>query len=361
MKVAIVHDWLTGYRGGERILVSLLKLFPDAPIYTLVCNRDNIPKELSDRVIKTSFLQKIPFGTRFYRHFLPFFPIISEFLLDKKYDYILSTSTAIAKSVNTKGTPHWCYINTPMRYIWDRFDDYFGSERVGFLNLFFKLLAFFLRKYDVWSSKRVNVYVSNSNFVKKRVSKFYKRDSEVIYPPVSVDKFKVEDRKRQGYLFFSHLVPYKKAHHAILACIKLKRNLAVAGSGGELKFLKKISDSRYISFLGNIAEDEKQKLFSDKLALLYPGVEDFGIVPVEANATGLPVIGFGQGGLLETQTQDTCQFYDTQTVDGLCDAILKFENRKFDYNKIRQHSLKFSEEIFNQKIKASLDKFLNQV
>lgn len=360
MKLAIVHDWLISYRGGERVLLALANLFPDAPIYTLIHSNTHIPDTISTRVLKTSFLQHIPFNRKLYKHFLPIYPLASETLLDKKYDLILSISSAMAKSVNTKGAKHWCYINTPMRYVWDRFDDYFGKDRVGLLtsNMLFKPLAWYLRKYDLHTSKRVTTFVANSNFVKNRVFKYYNRDAEVITPPVDIQNLTLSNKEKNYYLFFGGLVPYKKADHAILAFNRLKQNLVVAGVGSELKYLKSIADSRYISFVGHIAEDKKQFIFDGAKALIFPGVEDFGIVPIEANATGLPVIGLRQGGLIETQTDETCLFYENQTVECLIEAILKFRSIQFDRDKIRVHSQNFSPKIFNEKIISSINKLL---
>ncbi len=362
MRIAIVHDWLCAYRGGERVLLALSNMFPDAPIYTLIHNKGNVPDTLSKRVFKTSFLQKIYQIHRFYKYFLPVFPLASESLIDRQYDYILSTSSAVSKSVNTKKAKHWCYIHTPMRYVWDRFDDYFGKDsrfNPILSSLLFKPMAWYLRKYDVLTANRVTTFVSNSEFVKDRVLKYYQRDSEVIYPPVDVHNFSISSHNnRDYYLFFSQLVPYKKAHQAVLACNQLKRKLVVAGMGSELNFLKRIADSRYVTFLGHISTDRRQQLYANAKALLFPGVEDFGIIPVEANATGLPVIGLKMGGLNETQTDETCQFYNNQTVDDLTQAILDFESRKFDPDKIRKQSLKFSLDNFNQKIKKSISTFL---
>ena len=361
MKIAIVHDWLVSYRGGERVLLALSNLFPDAPIYTLLHSKTHVPDTLSKKVQRTSFIHHLPFSNRLYRHFLPIYPLASETLIDKKYDLILSVSSAVSKSIDTKGAKHWCYINTPMRYIWDRFDDYFGKERVGFLasNLFFKPLAWYLKKYDVRTSNRVTTFVANSNFVKQRVFRYYNRDAEVIYPPVDIQNLSLSTNQNKGYyLFLGGLVPYKKADQAILAFNRLKQHLVVAGVGGELKFLKSISDNRYISFVGQITEDKKQEIFNGAKALIFPGVEDFGIVPVEANATGLPIIGLNQGGLVETQTDETCMFYEKQTVECLIEAVLKFQSKKYDHNKIREHSKQFSPEIFNTKIMQSIKKLL---
>ena len=360
MKIAIVHDWLVSYRGGERVLNAISSLFPQAPIYTLVYSKTKVPESISKKIFKASFLQKIPGIERFYRNFLPIFPVASETLLDKKYDLIISVSSAVAKSVNTRGAKHWCYINSPMRYIWDRFDDYFGPKRVGHLasNLFFKPLSWYLQKYDVYTSKRVNNFVCNSDFVRNRVLKYYKREAEVIYPPVDIDKFSLSTNNKEYYLFLSALVCYKKADHAILACNKLKKKLVVAGNGPELNHLKRIADSRYITFINNVSDDQIQNVYSKAKALIFPGIEDFGIVPVEANAVGIPVIGLNIGGLSETQTNDTCQFYNNQTVDSLANSILEFEAKSFDPQKIRENSYRFSISNFNSKITESINKLM---
>ncbi|MCB0394473.1 MAG: glycosyltransferase, partial [Bdellovibrionales bacterium] len=304
-KVALVHDWLTGYRGGEKVLEVICELFPEAPLYTLVHVQGSVPNSIENRKIHTSFIQKMPFGKSKYRHYLPLFPLAAETLLPKGYDYVISTSHAVAKSVRTHGAKHWCYIHSPMRYVWDRFDDYFGPEIVGALpsRLFFKPITNCLARYDQRTADRVDHYVANSQFVANRVQRFYGKQSEVINPPVSLDRFGgIEREPSDYYLFFSALVPYKKADLAIKACQNSKRKLVILGGGPELTKLKGLANSEYIKFVESPSDEEVSKHFAKAKALIFPAVEDFGIIPVEALSAGLPVIGLRSGGILDSQT-----------------------------------------------------------
>ncbi len=359
-RVALVHDWLTGFRGGEKVLLPIASLFPKAPIHTLFYQKNSVHPEIESHDIRSSFLNHMPLSKTKYRYYLPLFPLAAEILMPKKYDLIISTSHAVAKSIHTRGAKHWCYIHSPMRYVWDRFDDYFGPEVVGALSskLFFGPVCKALQKYDRKTVDRVGCYVANSSFVRDRVKKFYGVDCEVINPPVETERFKKLVRAPEDfYLFFSALVPYKKADQAILACQKLGRKLKILGKGPELKKLKKLADPKWVDFVENPSDAQVDEYYSRAKALLFPGVEDFGIVPVEASASGMPVVGFRSGGLLDSQTPETCEFYDEQTVDGLANAIQKFEGRRFDEAALRKNALRFSEEEFRRKIRKSILEF----
>lgn len=362
LKVALVHDWLTGFRGGEKVLEVIAEIFPKAPLYTLVHIRGSTSRPIEDREIHTSFLQNMPLGKTKYRHYLPLFPLAAQTLVPSGYDLIISTSHAVAKSVNTHGAKHWCYIHSPMRYVWDRFDDYFGAELVGTLpsKLFFSPIAQALRSYDRKTARRVDQYVANSEFVKERVKKFYDREADVIHPPVDVERFRNLRRKPEDfYLFFSALVPYKRVDHAILACVKLNRKLVVLGKGPELEKLKAIANSDLVSFVEPSSDAVVDDYYSRARALLFPAVEDFGIVPCEATASGLPVIGLAKGGLLDSQTEETCVFYSEQSVVALSEAILRFEKAEGSFNReeMAKHASQFSRENFRQNVTASIEKF----
>lgn len=359
LRVALVHDWLTGYRGGERVLDAIAEIFPDAPIYTLVHVPGAVPKTIESHAIKTSFLQHLPMATTKYRHYLPLFPLAAETLIDKKYDLIVSTSHAVAKSVRTHGAKHWCYIHSPMRYVWDRFDDYFGADRVGWLasRLFFKPIAAMLRSYDRCTATRVSHYAANSHFVAQRVQSFYHRVAEVIHPPVAVEKFADVKRMPQDYyLFFSALVPYKRADLAIQACEKLGRKIKIVGGGPELSYLKSLAKTQLVSFHEKPSDDDVKQFYGEARALIFPAVEDFGIVPVEALAAGLPVIGLREGGLLDSQNDQTCEFFKHQTVEDLSGAILRFEKNesRFQPEILRQKAQAFSKERFLREVRTSI-------
>jgi len=360
--VALVHDWLTGYRGGEKVLNSVASLFPNTPIYTLFYVKNSTHPAIESHPIHPSFLNVMPFAARHYRRYLPLFPLAAETLIPKKYDLLISTSHAVAKSVNTRGAKHWCYLHSPMRYVWDRFDDYFGPEMVGYWKsqLLYAPICQLLRMYDRDTVKRVHRFVANSNFVKDRAQKFYKVDCEVIHPPVETSRFlKLERKTEDFYLFFSALVPYKKGEHAVLACQKLKKPLKILGKGPELAKLKSMADSKYVEFIENPSDAIVEEHYSHAQALLFPGVEDFGIVPVEASASGLPVIGYRAGGLLDSQNDDTCVFYSDQSVEGLIKALQEFETRKFQDDVLRKNALRFTESEFKEKVRSSISLFCN--
>ena len=363
LRVALVHDWLTGYRGGEKVLEAICEVFPDAPLYTLVHIRGSVPPVIENRKIHTSFINWLPLGQKKYRHYLPLFPLAAETLVDREFDLIISTSHAVAKSVRVGKAKHWCYIHSPMRYVWDRFDDYFGVTRVGWLasKVFFEPIAWLLRMYDRQTARRVTTYVANSQFVAQRVHDFYGRAAEVLHPPVDVEKFADSVRKpKDFYLFFSALVPYKRADLAIAACQKLGRRLIVVGDGPELETLRDLADAKWVTFLERVPDSKLRELYAEARALIFPAVEDFGIIPVEALAAGLPVIGLRAGGLLDSQTEETCQFFDSQTVDALTEAILIFEEKigkipsSFEPRLLRQQALKFSKTVFVEGLKKSL-------
>lgn len=367
LRVAVVHDWLTGYRGGEKVLEGILAHFPQAEIFTLVHKKGSVPESIERFPIHTSWIQHLPFGVSRYRHYLPLFPLAAESLLPPRFDLIISTSHAVAKSVRTGGRPHWCYIHSPMRYIWDRFGDYFGPDRVGgFLSrFFFRPITWALQWYDRATSKRVHHYVANSSFVAHRVQNIYGRPAEVISPPCSVESFfTIQREPRDFYLFFSALVPYKKADHAIKACIQAGRKLLVLGHGPELESLKALAGthSQLISFQPHGTTAEVREALAQARALLFPGIEDFGIIPVEAIAAGLPVIGLAEGGLLDSMTDQTCLFYSQQTPEALAQAILDFEkgNKTFSIQILRDRATHFSEQVFREKIERSLLEFIQK-
>lgn len=361
-RVALVHDWLTGYRGGEKVLEAICELYPDAPLYTFFHIPGKVPPSIENREIRTSFLNRLPLAHSHYRHYLPLFPLAAETLIDQEFDLIISTSHAIAKSIRPRGAKHWCYIHSPMRYVWDRFDDYFGPERVGRLasTLFFQPLAWALRQYDRRTSGRVDHFAANSAFVANRVRNFYHREAEVIHPPVAVEEyFGVERRPQDHYLFFSALVPYKRCDLAIRACQSTRRKLKVVGDGPELQKLKSIADPRWIEFLLRPSDQQLKDLYGSSRALLFPAVEDFGIVPVEATAAGLPVIGLAQGGLLDSQIDQTCEFFQRQTEADLIAALQRFEANpgRFSVPAMREHAKAFSKARFQRQVQSSLRSF----
>jgi len=366
MKIALVHDWLTGMRGGEKVLEALCEIFPEADLYTLVYIPGSVSPIIEKRKIFTSFIQFLPDVERRYRYYLPLMPKAIEKFDLAEYDLVISSSHCVAKGVKTSPRSlHICYSHTPMRYVWEMYDEYFGNAKIH-IKAVMKVLRKYLQKWDIESSKRVNYFIANSENVRKRIQNHYHRDAEVIYPPVDTDFFtqaKACDYKEEitlnsqlstmnYYLVVSAFAPYKKVNLAIEAFNILGYPLKIIGSGQEEKKLKKLAKNN-IEFLGWLANDELRKYYQNCKALIFPTEEDFGIVPVEAQACGKPVIAFGKGGALETVIEEeTGIFFSEQTAESLIKAIKQFETLKFDRNKIRENVLRFDHKIFKKKIQS---------
>lgn len=360
MRVALVHDWLTGMRGGERCLEVFCELFPEADLYTLLHVPGSVSSVIERMPIKTSFIQKLPFTRRGYRRYLPLFPIAVEGFNLKGYDLILSCSHCVAKGIiPPPDALHVSYVLSPMRYAWDMYPDYFGEKGHGGIRLFMH----YLRMWDVASSKRVDHFLCISRHVKNRIKKYYRRDSEIIYPPVDAGRFKLSDKKEDFFLVVSSFVPYKKIDLAIEAFNRIGYPLKIIGSGSEEKRLRSVAGSN-VEFLGWQPDEEVSKFYSECRALIFPGEEDFGIVPLEAMACGKPVIAYGRGGVLETvvpygkkssgqETPPTGLFFYEQHVDSLIHAVSQFEKieTEFDPAAIRAHALQWDREIFKEKMK----------
>lgn len=361
MRVALVHDWLTGMRGGEKCLEVLCELFPHAEIYTLL----HIPKSVSPVIealkIETSFIQRAPFSRGQYRKYLPLFPMAIERFSFEQHDVIISTSHCVAKgAVPRRGALHICYCHTPMRYVWEAYDSYFGKGRAGSLTrLVMPPLARYLRAWDVKSSERVNHFIANSKNVQERIRRHYHRDSEVIYPPVDASRFESSTGNEGYFLIVSAFAPYKRVDLAIEAFNIIGRRLVVIGDGQENRKLRNMANSN-VEFVGWASQERLLQYYAGCSALIFPGEEDFGIVPLEAMAAGKPVIAYRKGGALETviDTGDarTGVFFKDQNVESLLEAIERFKGTTFDPHKIREHALKFDRSIFKTRMKDFLEK-----
>ncbi|MGM0568871.1 MAG: glycosyltransferase, partial [Elusimicrobiota bacterium] len=297
IKPALVHDWLTGMRGGEKVLQQICLLYPDSPLYTLIHEPGELSKIIENRPVYKSLLQYLPLGKRFYRYYLPLLPLLVKSLDTQKHDFVISTSHCVAKNVKAaKGGVHICYCHTPMRYIWDMFDSYFSFRKSPPVYLFMKLFLPYLRYMDVKTAANVDYFIANSGTTAQRIKKHYKREARVIYPPVDTDTYTPANIKKENfYLIVSSLVPYKKVDLAVEAFNKSGRKLRVIGSGPQEEYLKKKAGGN-ISFYGWLGEEEIKDNYRKCRGLVFPGKEDFGIVPVEAMACGSPVIAYGKGG-----------------------------------------------------------------
>ena len=357
MKIALVHDYLVQYGGAERVLETFTEIFPKASIYTMVYDQKLIGKAFSDRKIYTSFLQKIPFIGSHHRLFPLLMPIAIEQFDLSKYDVVLSDSNSYAKGVITMPhTLHITYCHTPMRYAWDDCHKYL--REFEYSNLTKKFVPFamnYIRMWDRISADRPDKYIANSKFVALRIKKYYNKNAFIINPPVNAENFHISERVEDYYLMVGRALPYKRFDIVIKAFNKLKLPLKIIGKGLEINRLKKDANSN-IEFLGHLSDKELSGYYSKCKAFIFPPEEDFGIAPLEAMASGRPVIAFREGGALETVVENkTGLFFNEQTPRSVADAVKNFDSRKFDPKEIREHSLKFDKEIFKEKIKKFVE------
>jgi glycosyltransferase involved in cell wall biosynthesis len=350
-RVAIVHDWLTGMRGGESVLEAILDALPEAEIFTLFHLRGTVSKKIESRVIHTSSLQSLAEKTSDYRRLLPLYPRAVRQWDFRGFDLIVSSSHCVAKGVNARGIEHLCYCHTPMRYIWDRFDDYFPRtkplQRAAMMSL-----APWLRRWDVRTSSEVTRFVANSHFVADRIRRYYDRDAEVVHPFVDDAFFEPSlDVERGDYhLVVSALVPYKKVELAIAS----GRKLVVIGGGPLLESLRARSGPN-VTLLGPVSREVIVEKLLRARSLILPGVEDFGITPLEAMAVGTPVVALGEGGVRDSVAEGTTGiFFDRAEVDSLRRALDAVEGRAWDREALRAHARKFSRAVFDAKFREQL-------
>jgi glycosyltransferase involved in cell wall biosynthesis len=353
LKVLLAHDWLNGMRGGEKCLEVLCELYPGSPVYTLFHEPGKVSRTISEHPIRVSPVQRVPGVYSHYRWLLPLFPAAMESLRPEDADVLVSTSHCVAKGMPKGRAVHVCYCFTPMRYAWSQFEGYFG-DKDPVSKFVFRALLDRLQAWDRRSSTRVDRFVAISKHVQSRIREFYGRESEVIYPPADT-AFYFPDAsvpREDYYLVVSALVPYKRVDHAVRAAALVGRRLVVIGSGPELERLKAIPGAR-AEFLGWQSDEAIRAHYRKARALLFPGEEDFGIVPVEAQACGLPVIALGRGGALETVIGGrTGLFYDDDSPAGLAEAIRRFESRAWDAAEARRNAERFDKERFRREIDA---------
>lgn len=356
LRVALVHDWLLTYRGGERVLSALGEMFPNADIFTLFYRPEAFAGKFDHRRIRPSRLSKLPGVKRYYRWLLPVLPATIEAFDFQGYDLVVSSSHCVAKGVIVPpGTVHVSYCHTTMRYVWDQRDEYFR----GWKRLAFAPILHYLRLWDSASSTRVDRYLANSSFVAQRIQKYYRRESTVVHPFVDLETFVLNHRRREEhYLCVSALVPYKRIELAIEACKNLGRKLRIVGDGPELKRLKKLAGAQ-VEFIGACSNEELAEEYSRARALIFPGVEDFGITPLEAMACGTPVVGLGIGGLCDSVIDGvTGVFCAAATAPSLAEAIRTFESRTWDPELCRARAEKFARARFQEEVSAQIQQTL---
>jgi len=352
-RVAVIHDWLTGMRGGEAVLEGILDVVPGAEIFTLFHFPGSVSAQIESHPIHTSRLQGLAGRVADYRTLLPLFPRAVRHFDLSAFDAVISSSHAVAKGVDARGKPHLCYCHTPMRYVWDRFDDYFprGAKR-----LLAKPLAASLRRWDVASSAGVTKFVANSNFVAGRIRRFYGRDAEVIHPFVDEAFLGAPLRQERDdfHLIVSALVPYKRVELAVEAAEASGKRLVVIGGGPLLPKLVRRSGPN-VQFLGNVSRDVIVDRLSAARSLILPGVEDFGIAPLEAMALGTPVVALGEGGVRDSVMPGaTGIFFDAPAVHSLSRALDEAESRSWDRGAIRAHAATFSRDRFHRQLLDAL-------
>ena len=345
MKTAIVHDWLVTNAGAEKVLRSIVNLYPDADIFSLVdfLSEDERDTIIDGKRVQTSFIQSLPFAKKQFRNYLPLFPKAIERFDLSSYDLIISSSWAVAKGIKKhKGQLHISYCHTPIRYAWDLYEEY-TNDLPWLKKILVQNILKYIRKWDMETLDRVDYFIANSKFVQERIQRIYNRDSIVIYPPVDIGSFALCESKEDFYFTASRLVPYKKTKLIVEAFNHMPdRSLLVIGSGEELESIQKIAKSN-IKILGYQSDDTLIETMQKAKAFVYAAVEDFGIIPIEAMSCGTPVITLNKGGTKETIVDKvTGIHFDEQDTASIIDAIEKFEKIDFDPYKIRQEAMKYT-------------------
>jgi glycosyltransferase involved in cell wall biosynthesis len=359
IRVALVHDWLTGTRGGEVVLEAIAELFPQAELFTLLYVPGTAPPPVMLLKRKTSWLQKVPQAEKRYRSFLPLMPRMIESLDLSGMDLIISSSHCVAKGVRKPpGSVHMSYVHAPMRYIWDRYEEYFGPGRASIpVRLAARVFRKRLQAWDrrVSQEDRIDQLLANSRFIAQQIRSAYGRESQVIYPFANLKRFEMERKPGRNYLMVTAFAPYKRVDIAVEAFNRLKLPLLVVGSGQDKDRLRKLAGPT-VQFLGALSNSAVTDLYSKCRALIFPGVEDFGITPVEAMAAGAPVIAFEKGGVSETVTERTGVFFTQQTPESLMEAVIKLENGEvsFTETECRKRAAEFSRIRFQKELLGAI-------
>lgn len=356
-KVALLHYWLTNMRGGENVFAEFCRLFPEGDIFTHAWNPEKMGAPFNTHKITETFIGSLPGARNNCQKFLPLMPLALQRLDLSGYELILSSESGPVKGVRkAPGARHVCYCHSPMRYLWDMYDDYYKAagplEKVAM-----RLFRDPLRKYDLKSAEGVDHFIANSRFIADRIKRIYRRDSEVIHPPVDTDFYTpgAGDVRKDYYLFAGQLISYKRPDLAMRACMKMKRKLVLVGDGSMRAALETEADPSLITFAGRADRDNLRRYYAEARALIFPGIEDFGIVPLEAQGVGTPVIALGAGGALETVLDHrTGVFFPAPEVNSLCEAIEEFEKQKFDSEEAIRHARTFHTSVFLDKIRKAV-------
>ena len=361
-RVALVHDWIVTMRGGEKVLEVLCELFPDATLFTLLHRKGTASPPIERMAIRTSFIQHLPFSASNYQRYLPLFPAAIRSFDLTGYDLVVSSSHAVAKGIRAPSAEsHLCYCYTPMRYIWDQYEDYFGRGRSSLpTRAAMKLAVGPLRRWDIRTAQGVGAFVAISKNVQERILRIYGRGSEVVYPPVDVGRFSVSEEDDGYFLIVSALVPYKRIDIAVKAFNRIGKKLIVVGTGPEFKSLRRLANSN-ITFEGWVADDSLPEYYRRCRGLIFPGEEDFGIVPVEAMACGKPVVAYARGGALETVGDGkTGVLFDKPSAESLLRAVEKLEGMHFDSAAIRRHAEQFDRARFKGRMNRFIESFVRE-
>jgi len=360
MKMALLHYWLTNMRGGENVFREICRMFPDGDVFTHAYRPDRVSC-LSSHAIHESFIARLPFGRRWPQAYLPLMPMASRSFKLDGYDLIISSESGPIKGIRKpQGAKHICYCHTPMRYLWDMYEEYYQMAGLSG-KIAMRTFRDYLRKEDLKSADSVDVFVANSKFVADRIKRIYGRDATVVYPMVDYEYFRlrseVEVDDGEYYLLAGQLISYKRPDLAVAACLKMGRKLKVIGVGNQIEKLKALAaGNTNVEFLGRVSNEALRDAYANAKALIFPGVEDFGIVPLEAQAAGTPVIAYGVGGALETVVKDsTGLFFDEQTVESLCGAIEQFESRNWSADACCSQAKRFAPEVFRHALSKVIE------
>ncbi|MCD5383345.1 glycosyltransferase [candidate division WOR-3 bacterium] len=355
MRVAIVHDYLNQFGGAERVLWAVHEIFPSAPVYTILTAPSSLPPRFKDLRITPTFIQRLPFIRSQYEKYILFFPTAVEQIDLSPFDLVVSISSAWAKGcITSPGTCHISYILNPMRFVWGRYYERINTIKNRGQKMAFRFGANYLRMWDRMAAERPDQIITLSHEVERRIRKYYRRDADIVHPPCDTSFFTPDQRVKvqDFFLVVSRLRPYKQIDIAVKAFNKLGLPLLIIGEGGERGKLERLSKPN-IHFLGKVSDEEVRSYLRRAQALIFPGLEDFGIVPVEAFACSTPVIAYRGGGLLESMLEGvTGEFFEPQDTDALVKAVQRFDRGKYDPIRIREHATKFSKEVFKEKFEA---------